>query len=325
MKDDLVLICGDGGVKGGFIAGAVTALFHHFPNELNRIKIIAASSASVGSMCYLISHGLNHPGRQIWTRELSSKKFLNVESLSSLFKSEELYNLDYMAYEIFKKKYPLDEKKINGGNPKFYFPVQNYDKMTVEFFSNSSENSFVRDGVEIPKHNIRNYNIYELIKAAGAAPFIYDKCIKISNANYMDAATIEPFTFDLPGMKGRRKIVILTKSDKPIRQAITYFLLGTLWPLFVNPFRKFHFKREIYRQYAKKPKVLRSLFNKLSSTRETDGDYLLITPTRKLGGLFHNDLQSLQQNFQHGEEVVKLNLEPIRSFFENGKLISFKR
>jgi predicted patatin/cPLA2 family phospholipase len=314
MSGGFALVCGDGGVKGGFIAGAVTALFVHFPELFEKIELISASSASVGSMCYLISHELAHPGRVIWTDELASEKFLKFDSLNSLLSPDEAYNLDYMVYGIFKNKYPLNIQKIQMGTPKFYFPVQNYDEEKVEFFTNSDERSFVRNGVEIPVNSISENNLYELIKASGAAPFIDDRTINVNGKRYMDAATLEPFTIDLPGMEALKKIVILTKNTTSFMTKIKYVLSGLFWPIFINPFRKNHFKWKIYFQYAVKPWILERLYNEVNENETNSSKFFVIVPTRKIGGLFDNKKLTLEDNFNHGVEVVSENLHNIKKY-----------
>ena len=95
MKRELALICGDGAIKAGFIAGAVTALLETFPDEISNVKTIAVFSASVGSMCYFLSHGLDHPGREIWLKALASKDFINYDSVRSIYSKRPIYDIDY--------------------------------------------------------------------------------------------------------------------------------------------------------------------------------------------------------------------------------------
>lgn len=309
-RDGICLICGDGGIKGGFIAGAVSALIEEFPDLLEKIDTISATSASVGSMCYLISHGKDHPGRKIWTEELSSDKFLNINNPSDLFTNKKVYDLDYMVYGIFKDKYPLDINKINTGKIAFYFSVQNYSNCEVEYFSNTDENYMVRNEKKRPIHNFSELNLYELIKAAGAAPFIYDQTVTIKGTDYMDAATLEPFTADFPAMEGKRKIVVLTKFDQSFKRKMTYLFSGLLWPFLINPFRKIKFKPAIYFQYARKPKIIEQLAREM----EADTKALVISPRKKIGGIFENDHETLTKNYEHGREVVRAELEKISNF-----------
>ena len=59
------LICGDGGIRGGFIAGAMARLLEDFPNQIKNLQIATASSASIGSMLYYLSDKEKHLGCDI--------------------------------------------------------------------------------------------------------------------------------------------------------------------------------------------------------------------------------------------------------------------
>lgn len=314
-KRELALICGDGGVKGGFIAGAVTALIEKFPDDLLAVKAIAASSASVGSMFYFLSFGPNHPGKKIWVDENSAKEFLSYESIASLYGDRPIYDIDYLVREIFEKRHPLDIKAITKSTIEFYFPVQNYETNRIEYFSNTDTKSFTRAGVDIPVHDFRNHDIYEVIKAANAAPFVYDRFASIAGNHYMDAATLEPFALDLPNLIGRKKILIVTKRDRSFKRKMIYRLLGGLWPIAVNPFRKHAFSSQIYWQYARKPEVMEELLRQAERMVQ-NGELLLIAPTEKIGGNFDNARATLEANFVHGERIVESRLKEISEFLE---------
>src|SRR4051812_30647364 len=105
---NFALICGDGAIKGGFVAGAVTRLLEKYPQEMASVKIVTASSASVGSMCYYISHLHEHPGREIWMTALSSKNFISFSSIRDFYRSKPIYDIEYMAEQVFRTQNPLD-------------------------------------------------------------------------------------------------------------------------------------------------------------------------------------------------------------------------
>lgn len=300
----LSLICGDGGVKGGFIAGAVTELIKLFPKQMLNLDVIAASSASVGSMCYLISHGAAHPGHSVWTKELASKEFIDYKSISTFFQERPVYSIDYLVDTVFKKNNPLDVDRILRSPPRFYVPVQNYRTMEVEYFCNGGAGGFSRDGRDIPIHDMGSVDLYEMIRASNSAPFVYDRPVRLNGVEYIDAATIEPFALDLPGMEGTKKIVILTKFNQGIRRRLNYALLGLGWPVAVSPFQTAKFKAGIYHQYARKPVVYDRL-EALARKEAAMEKLILVGPTRRIGGMVDNSAETLSDNFCHGEEVVR--------------------
>lgn len=314
--NNLALICGDGGAKGGFIAGAVTALLEEFPDKLLNVKSIVASSASVGSMCYFISHALDHPGRKIWIEENSSKAFIKYESIGSLFGERPIYDIDHLVYTTFKRNYPLNQEKIKNSPIKFFFPVQNYSTHKIEYFSNAGDGEFWRDGQRIPIHDMAPHDIYDLIRASNAAPFVYDRSVKIRGKEYMDAATLEPFALDLPSLKGSKKILIVTKHDRTLKRKLTYGALGVLWPLLVNPFRKEAFSRQIYWQYAMKPLLMDRRLREAEELARA-GELLLIAPEARLGSNFDNSLETMSANFKNGEDAVRRRKGEIWEFLKD--------
>lgn len=315
MGRELALVCGDGGIKGGFIAGAVSTLLDRFPNQMSNVKTIVASSASVGSMCYYLSHGLRHPGREIWLQALSSRKFIQYDSIRSIYARRPIYDIDYLVYNIFKKDFPLDVDAIRNSPIDFYFPVQNYETGDVEYFSNRGTGSFIRGTKVIKIHDMREYDIYDLIKAASAAPFVYDKCMKIGNSTYIDAANLEPYALDLPALRGKHKIVVVSKMDFSMRRNLYYYLSGALWPFLVSPFKPYKLKAEIYFQYMRKPAILERL-DMLCEILQYCDDLIFIKPIKKLGGNTDNSAGVLESNFRHGEAVILERFREIAEFFD---------
>lgn len=305
MKESgTALICGDGAVKGGFVAGAVTALQAHFPKEMSELDVVAATSASVGSMFYFLSEGENHKGRYIWTSLLSSKKFINYRGISSFFSNRPLYNIDYMADVAFRKLNPLKIEKVLSHQTEFYVPVQNYDTLEIEYFSNRNKSTFIRNGKPTQVHSMSDINMYELIKASNAAPFVFDNTVELNGKRYVDAATLEPYILDLPALKGKRRIVIVTKNRKRLTKSLSYRLSGYLWPFLVAPFKRRKYKKDIYLQYGRKPDVMRKMNSDLETLERYDRT-VVISPEFRLGAITDNSPETLEKNFDHGIQVVE--------------------
>lgn len=314
MGKEIALICGDGGVRGGFIAGVVTGLLNRFPVEMGRVSTVVATSASAGSMCYYVSHGEKHPGREIWTRELSSSLFINYHGFLSFIRSHPIYDVDFLVRGIFEKKYPLDIERIRSSDVGIYISAQNYRTKNIEFFSNRPEGGFNRrNGLFVKINNINDVDLYDVIKAASAAPFVYDKLVPISGKFYMDAAALEPYTLDIPETIGKKRIVIVTKSNYGMSKSMYYWFAGKFWPIFINPFRHEHFDKISYDQYARKPHILKKLKRACAILCEYD-DLLFLYPDERLGSNLDNSTSTLDRNFLIGERLVERKKSEISDF-----------
>lgn len=310
--NDVALVCGDGAIKGGFIAGAVTALIDRFPKMMSELSVITATSASVGSMFYYLSHGEQHPGHHIWKEALASSNFIDFNGIVSFYSEKPLYDIEYMADVVFKKEHPLNIENVLNSRTKFIVPVQNYLTKELEYFSNREYHEFERDGRSIPVHPMRDVDIYELIKAATSAPFVYDRPILLNGTPYMDAATLEPFILDHPDLVGKRKIVIISKNDRRIKKSLSYKLTGYAWPFLVAPFKKHKFDSEIYAQYANKPEVMQRLAAALKILEKYEKT-IIVSPDFQLGAITDNTLPTLKKNFEHGVELIERLIPDIES------------
>ena len=154
-----------------------------------------------------------------------------------------------------------------------------------------------------------------MLRAANAAPFVYDRWIEIQGKRYVDAATLDPHALDLPVLKNTKKILIVTKHHQSITRMMTYYLFGKMWPLFVTPLKKHRLKKEIYHQYAIKPWMIHRELKKAQLMIE-DHELLLISPRLKLGNNLDNSKETLMRNFKHGENSVINRLDEIRQFFK---------
>jgi predicted patatin/cPLA2 family phospholipase len=316
MKKELALVCGDGGIKGGFIAGVVSALMDSFPEDIMNVKTIAASSASVGSMFYFLSHGRSHPGREIWINALASKEFIKYDSIFSIYSKRPIYDIDHLVYKIFKQDYPLNIDAIKNSPIEFYFPLQNYNTREVEYFSNCESHLFVRRDKFVKVHDFRRHDVYDLIRAASAAPFVYDQPVKIGDSYYIDAATLEPYVLDLPALRGKKTIVAVTKSNFSFGRNLYYYLSGILWPFLVAPFKANRLSRQMYFQYMRKPALMKRM-QESAELLQCAGDLLFFKPVAKLGSNTDNSSNTLKRNFSHGEDLVSLRAKEIEYFLSH--------
>lgn len=311
----LALICGDGAIRGGFIAGVLTRLLELYPEHVKHPYIATASSASVGSLSYYLSHGENHPGKEVWIKALSSKDFIDFKSTKDFFSDTPVYDIEYMAQTVFKKNFPLNIKAIQTSPTKFYFPVYNLNLKQVEIFTNL-ELGKIEKAPDFPYviHSMANKDLYSLIQASNAAPFVYDRSVKIGEYQYIDAAAWMPILIDVPELDECKKIIIVTKRDNSLKRKINYFILGFVFPWLLKPFRKKMLPMGAYYQYGRKPKTIGGFDKRLQNTTKSE-DMVYIRPSKKLGGQTDNTIETLQRNFDHGLEVVEELRGKLDQFF----------
>lgn len=298
------LICGDGAIRGGFIAGAVTRLLEKYPQQMKNLTNITASSASVGSMFYYISHLEEHPGREVWMNSLSSEKFIRYNGFSDFFKDEPIYDIEYMSEYVFRRENPLNVEKILNSTVNYYFPVYNLDLKRIEIFTNRRLEEVPKaEGYPYKINTLHGQDIYHVIHAANAAPFVYDRSVRIGEYQYMDAAAWMPHLIDFPGVKGTKKILIVTKYDDSFRRRLTYMGMGFLLPLLFLPFRKKRLPLDAYFQYGRKPGVIHKNAHESNILLKYDS-FVAIKPKVKLGAQTDNDPKTLKANFMQGYNLV---------------------
>jgi predicted patatin/cPLA2 family phospholipase len=318
----VAMILGDGGIKAGFIAGAADEILRGSELVRERLELMWAVSASVGNIIYYLALGDRHPGQEMWTRVLTDRRFLRYSGLKDLYQERPLYDLDFMIEAIFKGTYPIDQNKVKLSNVIFYIAVQSGLVPTIKYITNGSSGVLQRGGKKIPIESAASYDLYEVIKAASAAPFIYDQTVQLGGQQYMDAAAIEPLALDLPGFDRAKKIIILTKGRSNVGKKVRYLLLAALYICCVFPFRKRRFKLHKYVQYGLKPFVVDRLV-KQAQELERKGDAVLIVPEAKIGGLLDSNVETLNKTYRQGQEVARRKLHLIEKMLSTDKVEAF--
>ncbi len=246
----------------------------------------------------------------MWTEVLSSSEFIRFGGVKDFFGDRPIYDIDHMVDKIFKERFPLDMGAIDRTTVKFFLPMLDVENNDIVYVSNANDSEFMRDGWKIKIRNYKSFDIYNVIRAASAAPFIFDAAIQINGRKYMDAAAVEPLALDLPGMKDLKKVVILTKRKSTFSRKVRYVLIASFFILFAWPFRKRKLPIGKYIQYARKPFVLDKRLKELEAM-EKEGNAVLIVPTQKIGGLLDNSSATLEATYRHGEEAALAKKEQI--------------
>ncbi|MCP5401814.1 MAG: patatin-like phospholipase family protein [Novosphingobium sp.] len=303
---DIVLVLGDGAIRGGFVAGVVTELVDTRPDVLGRIAFVYGSSASSGNAIYLAYFGHNHPGERMWTELLTDTKFINDRSM---YDSEPIYDIEYLVEDIFRKRTTLpDEPATDLG---IIFPALVKGSSRVRYFANQNARKYIRSADDGDIDCLEEYDVYRLIGAASAAPFVYDIPFKIGEDELIDAATISP-SLDALEIEGKdlKYIYAFCRKNPGIRTDLKYWFNVIFFTLFVLPFRKRRFPLINYIQYALKPRRMRRAFRE-ALLREKSGSAVVIYPDQDLGDILDNSPGNLRRNFDHGAQLVRSRMPDI--------------
>lgn len=162
MKNKLAIVLSGGGMTCSYSAGFLSALVyeHGFKDP----DIIIAGSGSSGAAAYYTA-GQYASLTNVWTKRLSSKKFINI------LRIKRIIDIDYLIDEVFKVQEPLKIEKVLQSKIKLLIPATNTETGELEYFSN--------DG---------SVDIYEAMRASKAMPILFGKKINIKGQTYYDTA-----------------------------------------------------------------------------------------------------------------------------------------
>lgn len=264
----LSIVAEGGGMRGAYTLGVMDALHSHF--GLKSVDYLSASSSGTGTLAYYAS-GQFYPGYHIWTRYATMPRFISLRNLAH---KKPILDIDFMIDEVFRKKIPLSIKKLKNSKMKLILPLTNLETQKAEYFSNSTI-----------------HDLLEVLRAAMAVPFLYNRQIEINGAKYFDGSFSDPIPFNIPEIKDSRKIVILASSPKDrnkLNLRIEKFLASVFRGMAPNKIRKNLENR--YQIYQKMLGKLNELENK--------GD-IIIRPSIRMSR-FDNRPKTILNNIKKG-------------------------
>jgi predicted patatin/cPLA2 family phospholipase len=300
----VAFVWGDGAIKGGFMAAAADVTYRLLHECGAEISAITASSASVGNVLYFLSFGDDHPGREMWTETLCDPRFLRYEGLKSLYSEHPIYDIDFLVDHIFREKFPLNIERIKRSKIEVFIAAQDYDTGELVYFTNGSARQFKRGDRTISILNMFDYDLYELIRAASAAPFVFDRPVRLGDRRFVDAGAIESFAMDLPVVRDDKKVFILSKGSASIGKLFSYWALVVFFIVFVLPFRSKKLKVRHYIQYASKTLLIRERL-KLARDLVRKGEAVILVPQTEIGSNFDNSKETLIHNYTQGVAVAE--------------------
>lgn len=311
MTNKISIVAGDGGIRGGFIAGALGELYSSY--DLGEAELIAASSASVAGLLYHFSHGKDHPAEFFWTKALLDPEFMGQLKLKRFIRGQSVFNLDFLIDTAIKEREPYSLEGVFGTSQPYFFPVISYETRKTVFITNSTDAA--ERAPETFRAEIRamdSSNIYEYVKAAKSAPVLYDKTVNVDGHEYLDGGLREPFTLDLPGMEDSKIILVVSSRYWTFSRNINYMCIGALWYLRSLFGEKARLKRWVYRELMKKFKVHRQLHRKVKKLQK-EGRLFLIAPESNTG--YDKGAENvIAKGFYDGVDATKNNIDELMKF-----------
>lgn len=305
----IVVVCSDGAIRGGYVAGAFFALKERHPDIWKYVTDFTASSASIGGIFYEMAYGDENPGKRFWTKEFSDPNLVNLWNFFQ--PGKKMYDIDYLVDVIFKEKNPCDISSIPSSPFGFYFPLIDYDSGRTVIFNNRFEDLSGKN----PLYDFRLINpdlVYDYIRAATAAPILFDKTIELEGVRYIDAGIRVPFFVGDGIFDSHKKIVLTTKGELTFSNRLYYKFFGGLYANF-GPLVGANLHKRYYREIADKPNRYKDYENYLAGLG-SKSDVLYIHPSKKLGSRFDNSEETLTSNFMVGESDVVDSYDRIRDF-----------
>lgn len=165
------LILEGGGMRAGFVAGVVMALMDR---GLTKFNHAVAVSASVPTLAYFAA-GQREEIEQVWRNELNTSNLVCYRNVPAAFLTlsaqRPVLDIDYLVYEVFKKKYPLEIQRLMKSEMACRFAVTNVPGGQLTFLSPGDD------------------DIYKIFKAALAVPGCYLLPVCINGHEYVDGGT----------------------------------------------------------------------------------------------------------------------------------------
>ncbi len=271
------------GMCAAYSLGVLDALYSHF--GLKRVDYVSGSSGSLPLLAYYVS-GQFSLAKDRGIELLSNPKMIRLDHLP---KRQNIVDVDYMVDKIFKKKLPLNIKKLKKSKTKFIVPVIEVETGELKYFNNRSK-----------------YDFFEILRAGMAEAFLYNKSVKIGKKFYFDGAYGDPIPVSVGGIKNSKKIIIVTK-DMTFSNKLERFFSKIFKSRFEDG--KYNALQQKYHVYREKMKEIKKLNkNKNNIVIKIKKNYLL----------FDNRKSVLEKLRKTGFEDTIHNKE-ILSLIENMK------
>jgi len=168
------LILEGGGMRAGFVAGAIMALMD---TGVTQFDLGVASSASVPTLTYFATRQRKEM-ENVWRYELNTPKLVcyrNIPYASlTLSPKRPVLDIDYLVYKVFKGKYPLDIHRLVHTHTTCLFGLTRISDGRLALLGPG-------DG-----------DIYRLFKASLAVPGCCPYTVRLGGEEYVDGGMADP-------------------------------------------------------------------------------------------------------------------------------------
>lgn len=240
MNSKSAIVISGGGMNCAYSAGALCCLAEVY--GFRDADILVGSSGSAGSLAYYSTRQYGSI-KNIWTNLLATKKFISLARVSKIM------DLDYLVDEVFGRLDPLATSLLKESTSKVFISTTTYETGESKFFTNIDD-------------------IFQVLKASKAIPFISNKKVAIGGVKYIDGSISSTFSDNVKKatMEGAKNIIAIN-DDESFSFSTKMFWITCSF--FVNK----NLQKAI-RNYCKTKN------NKVSM--QSGVNYLFIKPSRKL-------------------------------------------
>ncbi len=183
------LVVGSGGLKGAFGAGVLAEWCRIFgPNYFDAVF---ASSVGVFAGTFYLA---NQPDtiEHTWRHLVDGKKLVNP--LNVLFRRA-ILDLDYLVDAFQEEKSKLDVKAVFESPSRLIYVVTDFD---------SGEPVYIEPTPQ---------NIFQLMRASSAVPFVY-KPVQVDGRTYLDGALSDDLPVEQALAEGFDRVVVITNKPR---------------------------------------------------------------------------------------------------------------
>lgn len=210
-----VLVLEGGGMRAGFVAGAVMALMDEGWTDFDAA---VAVSASVPTLAYFAT-GQREDIEQVWRRELCSPRLVcyrNIPAASLALSTERpVVNIDYLVDDVFKAQHPLDLEALHAADLECRFAATRVPEGALALL------------------NPREHEVYTLMKACLAVPGCYPGTVSVDACEYLDGGTVHPLPFLGPLHDGGDQVLaILSKPQGSDAHLVGFWEKLLFWRYF---------------------------------------------------------------------------------------------
>ena len=172
------LILEGGGMRAGFVAGALMALMDRGWTDFDAA---VAVSASVPTLCYFAS-GQREDLETVWRCELCCPDLVCYRNLPAasltLSTDHPVVDIGYLVDRVFRERHPLDLAAFEK-NP-----------MQCRFAATQAP-----EGTLVLLDPREHHDVYALTKACLAVPGCYPGTVCVDDCEYLDGGTVHPLPF----------------------------------------------------------------------------------------------------------------------------------